>query len=79
MREILSTNNEAYMELIAEQQRGDLRPVCQSCDYYKSIYRMQSSYRRERTPLQTLEEFKGRLNAAAGSASSLDREAPVAQ
>ena len=38
LREILSVRNQAYMELIAEQQRGEFRPVCRSCDFYKSIY-----------------------------------------
>jgi len=39
LREILSTGNEAYVQLIREQQAGDFRPVCRSCDFYRSIYR----------------------------------------
>ena len=67
LREILSAKNQAYMELIDEQQRGEFRTVCRSCDYYKSIYHRRSNYRKERMPLQTLEEFKGHLDAAAES------------
>jgi MoaA/NifB/PqqE/SkfB family radical SAM enzyme len=63
LREILSTNNPAYMKLIEEQQRGHFHPVCQSCDYYKSIYHMRSVYRKGDVQTQTLAEFKGGLDA----------------
>ena len=65
LREILSTQNQAWMDLIAEQQRGEFRPVCRSCDFYKSIYHARSKYRKEGLPLQTLEEFKAGLTARA--------------
>jgi MoaA/NifB/PqqE/SkfB family radical SAM enzyme len=65
LREIISTRNEAYMSLIDEQQRGEFRPVCQSCDYYKSIYHMRSIYRKSAIALQSLREFKARLDPAA--------------
>jgi len=61
LRDIVSTRNPRYMELIDEQQRGEFRPVCQSCDYYKSIYHNRSIYRKEGTALQSLAEFKDQL------------------
>ena len=57
LAEILSLENEAYMELIEEQQAGNFRPICESCDFYKSIYHMRSTYRKQDTELQTLKEF----------------------
>jgi sulfatase maturation enzyme AslB (radical SAM superfamily) len=65
LREILSTRNQVYMDLIEEQQRGEFRPVCRSCDYYKSIYHKRSMHRRNATELQSIEEFKVGLDAAA--------------
>jgi hypothetical protein len=62
LREILSSRNESYMRLIAEQQRGEFRPICRSCDYYKSIYHVRSTYRKEGVKLQSIEEFKKRLD-----------------
>lgn len=55
--DILSVKNEAYVELIEEQQAGNFRPICESCDFYKSIYHMRSTYRKQGTELQTLKEF----------------------
>jgi hypothetical protein len=67
LREILSSRNASYMGLIEEQQRGEFRPICQSCDYYKSIYHMRSTYRKERVELQSLAEFKKRLDGTPAS------------
>jgi MoaA/NifB/PqqE/SkfB family radical SAM enzyme len=47
LRDILSTRNEAYLQLIHEQQAGQFRPVCRSCDFYRSIYRPRGRDRRE--------------------------------
>jgi len=63
LREILSTRNPSYMKLIEEQQSGHFRPVCQSCDYYKSIYHMRSVYRKGEMQTQSLAEFRDRLDA----------------
>jgi hypothetical protein len=63
---ILSTGNPAYRELILEQQRGQFRPVCLGCDFYKSIYRITSAQRR-RGDLKTLKEF---LEQPYGSAAA---------
>lgn len=57
LAEILSRENNAYLELIEEQQEGNFRPICESCDFYKSIYHMRSTYRKQGTRLQTLKEF----------------------
>jgi len=57
MAEILSLKNEAYRELIEEQQAGHFRPICKSCDFYKSIYHKRSTYRKQGTELQDLKEF----------------------
>jgi hypothetical protein len=64
LHKILSPDNPAYMALIEEQQRGDFRPVCKSCDYYKSIYHMRMSRRKDGSQFQTIEEFKDRLRVA---------------
>jgi MoaA/NifB/PqqE/SkfB family radical SAM enzyme len=63
LREILSTSNPAYMQLIDEQQRGAFRPVCQSCDFYKSIYHHRSRDRNEGRGLQSIQQFKDRMDA----------------
>jgi uncharacterized Fe-S cluster-containing radical SAM superfamily protein len=66
LREIISPANPAYMQLIDEQQRGEFRPVCKSCDFYKSIYHMRSIYRKSNIPLETLDGFKTRLARERG-------------
>lgn len=57
LAEILSLENESYLELIEEQQAGNFRPICESCDFYKSIYHSRSTYRKLGIELQTLKEF----------------------
>ena len=69
LHKILSPDNPAYMALIEEQQRGDFRPVCKSCDYYKSIYHMRMSRRKDGSEFQSIEEFKDRLRVAGSPAS----------
>jgi sulfatase maturation enzyme AslB (radical SAM superfamily) len=59
LSDIISARNPAYMELIEEQQNGDFRPVCRSCDFYTSIYHKSLSY--AGAQLQTLAEFKASL------------------
>lgn len=61
LRDIISVRNPLYMELIDAQQDGDFPPVCQSCDFYSSIYHRGSGYRRNGTVLQSLAEFKAKL------------------
>jgi len=59
LKDIVSARNPVYMALIEEQQNGSFRPVCQSCDFYTSIYYKSDSY--AGTKLQTLEQFKASL------------------
>jgi MoaA/NifB/PqqE/SkfB family radical SAM enzyme len=66
LRDIISMRNPAYVGLIEEQQRGEFRPVCRSCDFYKSIYHTRSEYRREGTRVQSLDAFKANLTATRG-------------
>ena len=61
LREIISNRNATYMQLIDEQQEGQFRPICKSCDFYQSIYHSRSSYRRNNLKLQSLAEFKAGL------------------
>jgi uncharacterized Fe-S cluster-containing radical SAM superfamily protein len=61
LRQIISAGNQAYMDLIDEQQRGEFRPVCRSCDFYSSIYHRSSFYRKNGLALQSLAEFKAGL------------------
>lgn len=70
LRDILSPDNAIYMRLIDEQQRGAFRPVCQSCDYYKSIYHQRSSHRAAGAKMQTIDEYKDGLRAAGAVAAS---------
>jgi MoaA/NifB/PqqE/SkfB family radical SAM enzyme len=58
LRDIVSPENPAYLALIEEQQRGDFRPVCKSCDFYASIYHKSSTYRKNDVPLHTLAEWR---------------------
>jgi len=62
LREIVSTANPSYMALIEEQERGEFRSVCQACGFYKSIYHMRSMYRKDGIPIQSIDEFKARLD-----------------
>jgi sulfatase maturation enzyme AslB (radical SAM superfamily) len=71
LHKILSPDNPTYMALIEEQQRGEFRPVCKSCDYYKSIYHMRMSRRKDGSQFQNIEEFKDRLRVTGTQA---DRE-----
>jgi hypothetical protein len=57
---IITPRNPAYMALIEEQERGAFRPVCRSCDFYKSIYRMRRKYGDSDYVLETLEAFRAR-------------------
>jgi hypothetical protein len=57
LKEIVSPNNPDYLRLIEEQQNGQFRPICQSCDYYRSIYHQPSNYRRNKIPVQSMREY----------------------
>jgi hypothetical protein len=64
LNKILSPENPVYMRLIEEQQRGEFRSVCKSCDYYKSIYHVRKRQRQDGTKFQTIEAYKNRLREA---------------
>lgn len=64
LHEILSPDNPAYMQLIDEQQRGEFRAVCKSCDFYKSIYHKRQNNRKKGVAHQSVAQFKERLRVA---------------
>src|SRR5262249_31491774 len=75
LADILSPENPRYMAIIDEQQRGEFRPICRSCDFYKSIYHHRSHYRRAGIAVMSLAEFKEQLAARrAGAHRAVDRE-----
>jgi len=87
LREIISAQNPQYMQLIEQQQQGVFPKVCQECGFYKSIYHMRTSYRKDGVATQSIADFKAGLEArtAAMPAPSLqalsekfDAEAKVA-
>jgi uncharacterized Fe-S cluster-containing radical SAM superfamily protein len=57
LAEIISAKNPEYRKIIDEQQTGKFRPVCASCDFYRSIYHQPKSYRRGNVPTQTVEQY----------------------
>jgi MoaA/NifB/PqqE/SkfB family radical SAM enzyme len=61
LADIVSPENPEYMKIIEEQQRGEFRPICRSCDFYKSIYHHRSHYRRDGIATMTLSEFKQQI------------------
>lgn len=61
LADIVSPDNPRYMAIIDEQQRGEFRPICRSCDFYKSIYHHRSHYRREGIAVMKLSDFKEQL------------------
>lgn len=70
LAEILSPENADYMAIIEEQQRGEFRPICRSCDFYKSIYHHRTHYRREGISVMSLAEFREQLALRRGKALS---------
>jgi hypothetical protein len=57
LSEILSLGNPAYRQLVQEQEAGQFRPICRSCDYYRSIYRTTRADRKLGRSPHTLPEF----------------------
>jgi MoaA/NifB/PqqE/SkfB family radical SAM enzyme len=86
LREIISTKNPEYMNIIEQQQRGEFPPICSSCGFYKSIYHTRSTYLKNGISTQTIEQFKTRLDAKCGNGlaplpqttpKAIDANAPV--
>lgn len=71
LAEIIHAKNTGYRQIIDEQQAGNFRPVCASCDFYRSIYHQPSSYRRGNTPTQTVAQYMAATEGrpAAGTAA----------
>jgi hypothetical protein len=57
LKKIISGDNDAYMRLIQEQQSGKFRPVCNGCDFYRSVYHHTTNYRRNKTLTQNISEY----------------------
>jgi sulfatase maturation enzyme AslB (radical SAM superfamily) len=68
LADILSVENPDYVALIREQQAGEFRPVCQGCDFYKSIYRTTTAARNRGRSPRKLEEFL--VDAHSGASST---------
>ena len=62
LREIISSRNPEYMKIISEQEQGKYRPVCASCDFYRSIYHQPKSYRKYKQPSQTLVQYLNKIS-----------------
>jgi len=57
LSKVLSLQNPAYVRLIQEQQAGQFRPVCEGCDFYKSIYRTTAQARKRGRSPHRLAEY----------------------
>ena len=62
LKEIISANNKRYMQLIDDQQQGKFPEICRNCDFYASIYRRPSQYKKTGIKTQTLMEFKDQIS-----------------
>lgn len=63
LHKILSPENPAYVNLLEEQQRNEFRPVCRSCDYYKSIYHSRVTHRKNGAQYQGVGDYLNELRA----------------
>lgn len=61
LKDIISSRNAEYTRIIEEQEQGNFKPACRSCDYYRSIYHQPKNFRRNKIPTQTIQEFFGRF------------------
>jgi sulfatase maturation enzyme AslB (radical SAM superfamily) len=66
--EIISARNAEYRRIIDEQQAGRFRPVCASCDFYRSIYHQPKSYRRGNVSTQGIEDYMAMTEQRLGAA-----------
>ncbi len=60
LKDILSSGNKKYTELIERQEKNDFPDVCQSCDFYSSIYsfRHKTGYAKEKGKFINLKKYK---------------------
>jgi uncharacterized Fe-S cluster-containing radical SAM superfamily protein len=77
LAEIISARNDAYRRIIDEQQAGRFRPVCASCDFYRSIYHQPKSYRRGRAPTQTVAQYLRAVDRRGARARGASASAPA--
>ena len=75
LRDIISGKNPAFRQIIDEQQRGEFRPICQSCDFYKSIYHHRQRDRVAGTEMLSIQQFVDRAEAQGAFAEPEAEEA----
>jgi sulfatase maturation enzyme AslB (radical SAM superfamily) len=63
LKNIISPENKTYMRLIAEQQTNKFSPICNGCDFYRSVYHKPTNYRRGKIPTQTIHKFLNNLTS----------------
>ncbi|MBD3343234.1 MAG: hypothetical protein GF353_29325, partial [Candidatus Lokiarchaeota archaeon] len=56
-KEIYSVENKIYMNIIRNQQLGKFNLVCESCDFYRSIYKNYDVYDKYKKESLTLKKF----------------------
>ncbi len=61
LKDIISKRNAEYLKIIEEQEKGNFKPACLSCDYYRSIYHQPKNFRRNKIATQTIKEFFDRF------------------
>jgi sulfatase maturation enzyme AslB (radical SAM superfamily) len=77
LADIINAKNATYRQIIDEQQAGKFRPVCASCDFYRSIYHQPSMYRRRNLPTQTVEQYMAMTGGRAPCAPVAKPEARI--
>jgi hypothetical protein len=77
LRDIISGKNPAFRQIIDEQQRGEFRPICQSCDFYKSIYHHRQRDRVAGTEMLSIREFMDRADDEAFAGSETEEAVRV--
>ena len=75
LREIVSSKNPLYVQMIEEQERGQFKPVCQACGFYKSIYHNRSMYRKDGTEVGSIDQYMGSLDKRVAAVEDEERTA----
>ena len=68
LRRIYSRSNGRFRRLIEQQCAGHYGKFCASCNMFRSIYRMHSSYRHHTRPLVSLAQILDEFGAGSGAA-----------
>lgn len=61
-KEIYSTKNKKYMNIIKNQQKGNFSLICRNCDFYRSIYKYYDVYHKYKKKSYCLNDFYASLN-----------------